>query len=169
MSQKHVASTQWSISWNEASLRLLCRSLYINLPPPHSFSTFLRNFTIRALPSPVSDKHTIHLVHQSSTPFCCSSLTGKSGESLKSRRSFCGRSQKIRKRRSRTGSVRRRRRRYVSIMTPTPSLLNLEAHLQKVLTTPSVRLRLPIQTWTCLMSTLTPKPRLQFNPSTLRA
>ena len=57
----------------------------------------------------------------------------------------------------------------MSIVTPTPSLLNLEAHLQKVLTTPSVRLRLPIQTWTCLMSILTPRPRLQFNSSTLRA
>ena len=169
MSQGHVASTQWSISWNEASLRLLCRSLYINLPPPHLFSTFLRNFMIRVLLSPLLDKHTVHLVHPSFTPFCCSSPTGKLGESLKSRRSFCGRSQKIRKRRSRTGSFRRKRRRYVSIVTPTPSLLNLEAHLQKVLTTPSVRLRLPIQTWTCLMSILTPRPRLQFNSSTLRA
>ena len=48
-----------------------------NLPPPHSFSTFLGNFTIRALLSPLSDKHTIHLVQPASTPFCCLSPTGK--------------------------------------------------------------------------------------------
>ena len=43
MSQGYVASTQWSVSWNEVSFHLPCCSLYINLPPPHSFSTFLRN------------------------------------------------------------------------------------------------------------------------------
>ena len=77
MLQGYVASTQWSIPWNKASLHLPCHSLYINLPPPHSFSTFLRNFTIRALLSPLPDKHTVHLVHPSSTPFYCSSSTSK--------------------------------------------------------------------------------------------
>ena len=38
---------------------------------------FPQNFSTRTLPSPLSDKRTIHLVHPSSTSFCCSSPTGK--------------------------------------------------------------------------------------------
>ena len=38
---------------------------------------FPQNFSTRTLPSPLSDKRTIHLVHLSSTSFCCSSPTGK--------------------------------------------------------------------------------------------
>ena len=73
----YVASIQWFITWNEVSLRLLCRSLYINLPLHPSFSTFHRNLTIRVLSSPLLDKHIVQLMHPSSTPFCCSSSVGK--------------------------------------------------------------------------------------------
>ena len=38
---------------------------------------FPQKFFIRALSSPLSEKHTVHLVHLSSTPFCCSSPTSK--------------------------------------------------------------------------------------------
>ena len=73
----HMATIQWFITWNEVSLHLPCCSLYINLPLHPSFSTFHRNLTIRALSSPLSDKHTVQLMHPLSTPFYCSSLAGK--------------------------------------------------------------------------------------------
>ena len=38
---------------------------------------FPQKFSIRALSSPLSAKHTVHLVHLSSTPCCCSSPTSK--------------------------------------------------------------------------------------------
>ena len=38
---------------------------------------FPQKFFIRALQSPLLEKHTIHLVHPSSTPFCCLSPTSK--------------------------------------------------------------------------------------------
>ena len=57
-------------------------SSFVSFPLYKSTSSLLifhfpKKFSIRALPSLLSDKHTIHLVHPSSTPFCCLSPTGK--------------------------------------------------------------------------------------------
>ena len=64
----HMPLTEWSLTWIEAPLRLLCRSLYINQTFLLSFLYFLLKYMIRAHPSSLSN-HSVQLLHPSSMPF----------------------------------------------------------------------------------------------------
>ena len=73
---------------------------------------------------------------------------------------------KVRSRRQKVNSVRLRRTRYKSITTPTPFWRSLVSSLPTILTIDSVRSKSLSLIWTFHRSLLTPRLKLQPNPST---